>query len=85
LGISYHIPPSHIPQPGRFAVSVNFEQGMPHWVLTPQNEIRPVDINEFSYLRAFQPIARIGYTIDVFDLSPDDIARWRTSASERQR
>ena len=85
LGISYHIPPSHIPQPGRFAVSVNFEQGMPHWVRTPRNEIRPVDINEFSYFRAFQPIARIGYTIDVFDLSPDDIARWRTSASERQR
>jgi hypothetical protein len=86
LGISYHIPPSHIPQPGRFAVSVNFEQGMPHWVRTPQNEIRPVDINDYAYFRAFEPIARIGYTFDVFDLSTDDIARWRAAAAaERLR
>jgi hypothetical protein len=83
LGISYHIPPSRSPQPGRYAVSVNFEQGRPHWVRTPRGEIRPVDIGEFEYLRFFEPIARIGYTIDVFDLSPADVARWRAAALGR--
>jgi Dolichyl-phosphate-mannose-protein mannosyltransferase len=80
LGIAYQIPPSRVPKAGRFAVSVNFEQGMPHWVRTPRNEIRPVDINEFSYFGFFQPIARVGESIDIFDLSPDDIARWRAAA-----
>jgi hypothetical protein len=80
LGIPYHIPPSRSPQPGRFAVSVNFEQGRPHWVRTPRGEIRPVDIGEFEYFRFFEPIARIGYSIDVFDLSSEDVGRWRAAA-----
>jgi 4-amino-4-deoxy-L-arabinose transferase-like glycosyltransferase len=83
LGIAYHIPPSRSPQQGRYAVSVNFEQGRPHWVRTPRGEIRPVDIGEFEYFRFFEPIARIGYTIDVFDLSPADVARWRAAALGR--
>jgi 4-amino-4-deoxy-L-arabinose transferase-like glycosyltransferase len=80
LGISYHIPPSRMPQPGQYAISVNFEQGRPHWVRTPKGEIRPVDIGEFEYFRFFEPVARIGYSIDVFDLTPQDIERWRTAA-----
>jgi hypothetical protein len=82
LGIAYHIPPSRIPQPGRFAVSVNFEQGRPHWVRTPRGEIRPVDIGEFAYFRFFEPIARIGYSIDVFELSERDVAAWRSATRE---
>ena len=82
LGIGYHLPPSRIPQPGRFAVSVNFEQGRPHWVRTPRGEIRPVDVGEFTYFRFFEPIARIGYTIDVFELSARDVAAWRSAARE---
>jgi hypothetical protein len=74
--------PARIPQPGRFAVSVNFEQGRPHWVLPPRSKIRPVDINEFAYFRFFAPIARIGYSIDVFELSLDDIARWKTAVQQ---
>jgi len=80
LGISYHIPPSRSPQPGRYAISANFEQGRPHWVRTPKGEIRPVDIGEFEYFRFFAPVARIGYTIDVFDLTDADVDRWRTAA-----
>ena len=82
LGISYHIPPSPIPRPGRYAVSVNFEHGRPHWVRTPQNEIRPVDIGQFAYFRFFQPVARIGYSIDVFELTQEDVDRWRAAARE---
>jgi hypothetical protein len=82
LGISYHIPPAPIPRPGRYAVSVNFEQGRPHWVRTPQNEIRPVNIGQFAYFRFFEPVARIGYSIDVFELTQEDVDRWRAAARE---
>lgn len=82
IGIAYHIPPSRIPQPGRYAISVNFEQGRPYWVRTPPGKIRPVDLGEFSYFRFFEPTANIGYSIDVFDLSPDDIGRWRKEAEK---
>jgi hypothetical protein len=85
LGIAYRVPPSRIPQPGRFAVSVNFEQGRPHWLRTPQNEIRLVDIGEFAYFRFFNPIARIGESIDIFEITPDDIATWRSAVREAAR
>ncbi|HEV8000386.1 MAG TPA: hypothetical protein VGP63_10930, partial [Planctomycetaceae bacterium] len=59
-----------------FAVSVNFEQGRPHWVRTPDNKIQPVNIGQFEYFGFFQPVARIGYSIDVFELTQRDVADW---------
>jgi hypothetical protein len=85
LGIRYHIPPSGLPQAGRFAVSVNFEQGRPHWVRTPEGKIRPVNINEFLYFRFFRPVARIGASIDVFDLSESEVAEFRAEVDRHSR
>ena len=85
LGIRYEIPPANVPQPGRFAVSVNFEQGRPHWVRTPTGQIQPVDIGQFAYFGFFQPIARIGYSIDVFDLTEHDIVDWRKQVAQAPR
>jgi hypothetical protein len=85
LGIRYQIPPSQIPRPGRFAVSVNFEQGRPHWVRAPEGKIQPVDIGQFEYFGFFQPTARIGYSIDVFELTERDIAEWRTKMAQAIR
>jgi hypothetical protein len=82
LGMRYTIPTAGIPQPGRYAVSVNFEQGRPHWVRTPAGKIQPVDIGQFSYFSAFQPVARIGYSIDVFELTESDVADWRSRMSQ---
>ncbi len=85
LGIRYSIAPN-MPQPGRFAVSVNFEQGRPHWVRTPENKIQPVNIGQFEYFGFFRPVARIGYSIDVFELSERDVAEWlvqRNQAMQR--
>jgi Dolichyl-phosphate-mannose-protein mannosyltransferase len=84
LGIRYHIPPD-IPQPGRFAVSVNFEQGRPHWVRTPAGKIQPVNIGQFTYFGFFQPVARIGYSIDVFELTERDVAEWRMKMTQALR
>jgi hypothetical protein len=82
LGIRYSIPAAGMPQPGRYAVSVNFEQGRPHWVRTPAGKIQPVDIGQFAYFSAFQPVARIGYSIDVFELTDRDVADWRRRMSQ---
>ncbi|HET6324507.1 MAG TPA: glycosyltransferase family 39 protein [Planctomycetaceae bacterium] len=82
LGIHYSIAPANIPQPGRFAVSVNFEQGRPHWVRTPDNKIQPVNIGQFEYFGFFQPVARIGYSIDVFELTERDVAEWHAQRNQ---
>jgi hypothetical protein len=42
------------------------------------------DFYAFSYFSfsEFQPLAQIGYSIEVFNLTPDDIAKWRAAAIE---
>jgi hypothetical protein len=85
LGIGYDIPPAGLPQAGRFAVSVNFEQGRPHWVRTPDGKIRPVNINEFSYFRFFRPVARIGASIDVFDLTQREVEEFRAEVGRHSQ
>jgi hypothetical protein len=81
LGIDYRIPPSRHPEPGRYAVSVNFLKGRPHWVRTPEGEIRPVDIGEFAYFSVLdvEPVAHIGYSIDVYEITERDVARWQAA------
>jgi 4-amino-4-deoxy-L-arabinose transferase-like glycosyltransferase len=74
LGIRYHIPPGRAPEPGWYAVSVNYVMGRPHLLREPDGSSRPVDLNEFAYFQAFEPVARLGYSIDVYHLSEADIA-----------
>jgi 4-amino-4-deoxy-L-arabinose transferase-like glycosyltransferase len=74
LGINYTVPPMltaataptfRLP-PGWYAVSVNFVMGRPHLVHTPDGRDPPVDINAFGYFRELEPVARLGYSIDVY-------------------
>ncbi len=75
MGIAYHVPPSRSPAPGWYAVSVNFAYGRPHTICNPDGTRRSADFEEFSYFRRFKPVARIGYSIDVYHLTTEDIAR----------
>jgi hypothetical protein len=77
FGIAYHLPPSWRPEPGWYAVSVNFEFGRPHTIRNPDGSLRSADFGEFGYFRNFEPVARIGYSIDVFHITAEDIARSR--------
>jgi hypothetical protein len=72
LGIRYHVPPQ-TPAPGWYAISAHFLYGGPHTVCNPDGTYRSADIREFSWLLQFQPVARIGYSIDVFHVTPDQI------------
>jgi hypothetical protein len=78
LGIDYTLPPSRVPEPGWYAVSVNFVQGRPHLVRDRTGASHAVGLDEFGYLRFFPTsrVATIGYSIDVYHLTPFDIARW---------
>ncbi len=76
LGIHYHLPPEKHPEPGIYAVSVNFVQGRPHVVRDGQGGSRSTDIGAFSYFRFFEPKARLGESIDLYVLTPADVARW---------
>jgi hypothetical protein len=72
MGISYHIPPSFSPQSGWYAVSVNFVYGRPHTICNPDGTRRSADFEEFGYFRRYAPVARIGYSIDVYHITKDD-------------
>lgn len=76
VGIEASTPPSRFPQPGWYAVSVNFVQGRPHAIRDAHGSRTQVGIEEFGYFRYFQPVARIGYSIDVYHLSEQDVARY---------
>ncbi len=52
--------------PGWYAVSVNFVQGRPHTIRDADDQVRPVDAFEFDYLRRLDPVARIGWSINVY-------------------
>ncbi len=75
VGIAYHLPPSFRPQPGWYAVSVNFGYGRPHTITNPDGTRRAADFEEFGYFRRFTPVASIGYTIDVYRITREDVAR----------
>lgn len=84
LGITYRFPPAREPRPGRFAFSVNYVAGRPHHMRDINGQELSANIDDFGYCRYFTPTARIGYSIHVYELTPEDVARYqmaRTAAS----
>ena len=57
-------------------LSVNFVHGRPHALRDQNGDRTQVGIGEFGYFRFFEPVARIGYSIDVYHLTDRDIARY---------
>jgi 4-amino-4-deoxy-L-arabinose transferase-like glycosyltransferase len=75
-GIDYEIAPD-APRPGLHAVSLNLLLGMPYvvvdhgrWVLLGDDLTRPQQ--RYAWLRHRTPVARIGGTIWVYRIDPDD-------------
>jgi hypothetical protein len=83
LASPHHSVPAHIPQPGIYAISTSFSEGRPLLIYRPNGKL-DFDFYAFSYFSfsEFQPLAQIGYSIEVFNLTPDDIAKWRAAAIE---
>ena len=74
LGIRYHIPSGRTPEPGWHAVSVNYVMGRPHLLREPDGSGRAADIYEFAYFQQFEPVARLGSSIDVYHIGAEDVS-----------
>jgi hypothetical protein len=79
MGLPNDLPPRGQPQPGLYAISVNFLQGRPHAVRNEQGDTESIDLDAFGYFRFFQPKAIVGTSIYVFDLQPTDINRFESA------
>jgi len=68
-GVSFFVPPSWKPEPGWYAISVNFVMGRPHQIHQPDGKHRAVDFNEFGYFRQFEPVVTLGGSIDIYHIA----------------
>ena len=95
-GIRYQVPPRdprlvpprrRVPsdaQPlhaGLYAISVNFLEGLPQRVIAPDGSGIPVDEGVYGYFRPLRPVARAGWSIWIFRLSPEDATRLNETLS----
>lgn len=85
VGITSHRPASRFPQPGWHAISVNFVQGRPHAIRDDHGDRTQVGIDEFGYFRFFEPVAKVGYSIYVYRITQQDVARYATALQQLQR
>ncbi|MBI1312166.1 DUF2079 domain-containing protein [bacterium] len=70
------------PRPGIHAVSVCLLQGRPTPIVQPDGTRRVADLDEFGWLRFFEPEARIGWSVHIYRLTETDVRRF---LSELQR
>lgn len=85
IGTHSHRPPSAFPQPGWYAISANFLQGRPHVIRDSEGHRTAVGLEEFSYFRFFEPVTTIGYSIYVYRISQQDVARYAEALQQAQR
>lgn len=85
LGIKYHLPPDFQPAPGTYAVSASLLQGRPYSVRKQDGDRHNLGTDALGYFRFFEPKARLGYSLNVYELSPEDISRWQTAVMRANR
>jgi len=85
IGIQSHQPQSGFPMPGWYAISVNFVQGRPHALRDSNGDRTNVGIQEFGYFQFFEPVATIGYSINIYRLSQQDVARYAAALQQISR
>jgi hypothetical protein len=72
-GIDFDLPPA-TPAPGLCAISANFLGGYPYAITYAGDRIRGVRAGAWSWYDRLEPVARIGSSIYVFDVKPEDVA-----------
>jgi hypothetical protein len=79
-GIDYSFPPPQ-PAPGRCAISANFLAGYPYGITYAGERVLGVRPGMWSWFDRLQPIARVGSSIYVFDVTANDVARLNRTPS----
>ncbi|WP_339733104.1 glycosyltransferase family 39 protein [uncultured Gimesia sp.] len=85
LGIPYRVPPEFHPEPGTYAISASLLQGRPYSIRKLDGSRHNLGNDALGYFRFFKPKARLGYSINVYELKPEDVIRWQTAISRVQR
>jgi hypothetical protein len=85
VGISFSLPPpgpsetypaqssraSQLgPRPGYYALDVNFVRGISFPVFDGQGQSHGVSLHDYEYFQHFQPIAKAGYSIFIYHITP---------------
>ena len=86
--------PARTLRPGLYAVSASIVRGLPWRLYDSVSLIPPHQVgwqaawsaeeNAFAYFAAFEPIARVGHSIFVYDVTEADVERW-TKGQTRSR
>lgn len=65
------------PEPGLYAVSVNYVQGLPFRSYNEDGRVVPVPVGSYRYFQELERIDRAGYSIWLYRLSPEDVEELR--------
>ena len=85
LGIKYDLPPDFRAQPGHYAISASILQGRPYSIRKHDGSRHNLGADALGYFRFFKPKADLGYSINLYELSPEDISRWHTAVRQANR
>lgn len=92
LGIEFHLPPPDLafadtvggpsasecgPLAGYYALDVNFIRGFTYMIADGRGEFHWNRPHEFEYFHYFQPIAKAGYSIFIYHITPEEANRYR--------
>jgi hypothetical protein len=75
-GIDYTLP-SLDPEAGLLIVSASLVRGAPYHVCDGTGARRFLPCQAFAWCQHFRPIAKVGYSLFVYQLSPEEIAAYR--------
>ncbi|MFC2172732.1 ArnT family glycosyltransferase [Acidobacteriota bacterium] len=70
-GIDYELMDAY-PRPGNYAASVSFVMGQPYRITYQGYFPQQVSRDRFGWLRAYEPVAKIGYSIWIFKIGEDE-------------
>lgn len=73
------VQPSDI-TPGWYVIDVNMLQGSFHPMMDTAGQLRSVSRNELTQFQQFEPVARIGYSLYVYHITPESV---ETARAER--
>jgi hypothetical protein len=79
IGLKYRLPPAGHPEPGTYAVSISLVMGRPDALVDESGDVHTAGLDEYGYFRAFNPVATLGYSIEVYRISPLDVLEWNAS------
>ena len=85
LGINYELPPDFYAEPGRYAISASILQGRPYSIRKQDGTRHNLGADALGYFRFFEPKAYLGYSINVYDLTLEDVLRWKTAVNRANR